>query len=192
MYWNILISLYLKDWTCCVGALQQLVLPTLMHFVSHFEHWPEKSRCLFQSRAAADSLALQPCTLNHSNLICIWDGGEVVSYPDPYVTFTVFIWQFLTVCTMEKPKGELKTNKAAVPTYGTSNLLSVIEQWQRWCSYGLRDGKLSWWLVQVPVCTSGIGSRRQYSLYFPLPQKSHQTDFSRATAWPFFTAASRS
>lgn len=141
MYWNILISRYLKDWTCCVAALQQLVLPTLMHLMSHFELWPGKSRCLFQSRAAADCLVLQTCTLNHNNLICILDGGEVVSCHDPCVTFTVFIWQFLTVCTMEKPKGEL-TNTAAVHTYGASNLLFVIEKWQRWCFYGLEDEKL--------------------------------------------------
>lgn len=142
MYWNILISLYLKDWTCCVAALQQLVLPPLLHFMSHFEHWPEKSRCLFQSRAAADSLALQPCTLNHSNLVCFLDGGELVSCHDACVTFTVFIWQFLTVCTMEKSKGELKTSTAAVPTCGVSSLLSVIEQWQRWCFSGLGGEKL--------------------------------------------------
>lgn len=132
-----------------------------MHFMSHFEHWPEKSRCLFQSRTAADSFSLQPCTLNHSNLVCILDGGEVVSYHGACVTFSVLNWCFLTVSTMAKPKGELKINPAAVPTCGASSLLPVIEQWQRWCFYGLGGEKLSWWLVQIPVCTSGMGDRRQ-------------------------------
>lgn len=161
-----------------------------MHSMSHFEHWPETSRCLFQSRAAAASLALQPCTLNHNNLVCLLDGGDMVSYHDACVTFTVFIWQFLTVCTMEKPKGELKTNTAAVPTCGTSGLLSVIEQWQRWCFCGLADEKLysDDWLRFLFV---HLGWGRQCSLYFHLSQKSGQADICKVTAWPFFTAASR-
>lgn len=50
-----------------------------------------------------------------------------MSYHGACVTFSVDL-TLLTVSTMEKPKGELKINTAAVPTCGASCLLPVIEQ----------------------------------------------------------------
>lgn len=163
-----------------------------MHFMSHFELWPERSRCLFQSRAAVHSLALQPCTLNHSSLVCILDGGEVVSCHDACVTLTVFIWQFLTVCTMEKPKGEKKTNTAAVPTCGASSLLSMVEQCQRWCFYGLGGEKLypdhEFMFLFVHL---GWGTRDGACCIFTCPRNQVRLTFP-GSAWLFFTTASRS